>query len=428
MFMRRILPLIADDIPVTTVIVGKIKKLGYRAKIIEMKQLYTKNEIADDSIEKTEIVVATLGFVEAEITAFTKTNKLSAVVGIYNYKPKLPTSPKAKKNNNKREDQLSVNDTLVERTPRLRLASNDAQLIDVLDIMRSLQPLADKQEATLNKLNTFATQYKSRGWKDITRPDLPGHKVPRGISNEAPLHRDLLRLGFKYDTKNTNQETGWPSHVYSHADIPVAQMEKFAKDNGFKLIKQGDKFRSYGTKDSRLSFTVNSAGMVHRLSHSTKPSKKETKADAGLPPGASPLDGNHHGHVTPAYNSILKSYVKARCMGPGKCPVCQREWEEKFGAPYPNKIISATDKKHGEMLRKNAEHYTKKHAQLHKEIRDWAETTTKRSGISPDHEKWEEYVGERMQHHPKSSELHQLDTDASQHRVAYKRWQRENKS
>jgi len=52
------------------------------------------------------------------------------------------------------------------------------------------------------------------------------------------------------------------------------------------------------------------------------------------PPGFVEYDEHHHGVVTPAWNSATGEQTKARCIGPGRCPVCTKEWEDKYGKAY----------------------------------------------------------------------------------------------
>jgi hypothetical protein len=54
------------------------------------------------------------------------------------------------------------------------------------------------------------------------------------------------------------------------------------------------------------------------------------------------LDKQHHGHVTPVFSSEGHR-IKARCMGPRRCPTCQQEWRDKYGTDYPNKSTVVAD-------------------------------------------------------------------------------------
>src|SRR6478736_7484189 len=51
--LARLLPLIADDIPITLAIRDKVRKLGYHIKLIEMDQLYNAEELADAKKNKS---------------------------------------------------------------------------------------------------------------------------------------------------------------------------------------------------------------------------------------------------------------------------------------------------------------------------------------------------------------------------------------
>jgi hypothetical protein len=179
--LARLLPLIADDIPVTLTIRDKIKKLGYHVKLIEMDQLFSPEELADTKKNKNEIVEATLGYIKAAIIVW-QNKRIYAEIGVGNNQ------------NNNHENY--------------RLASRRADLTTILKILRSVQPLHATYNAAKNKLQNLQPIIK---WTARSTPVSMAADIPAdAILSDKDHHGHVTPTYNDYDKRLTKQRCGGP--------------------------------------------------------------------------------------------------------------------------------------------------------------------------------------------------------------------------
>jgi hypothetical protein len=393
--LARLLPLIADDIPITLAIRDKINKLGYHTKIVEMDSLFTEEELADKNKVKNEIIEATLGFIKAAIIVW-QNKRIYAEIGVGR------------------------------NSDNYRLASRRADLSTILKILRAVQPLQQTYEAAKNKLQNLQAEIK---WVARATPVemtaeltpitydgkvvgyLPKNKLDEFVKSAKQIkYRQMLAAlpehdGNKYfkldDLAEVKNAKSRQTLVYmSPDDFLLMAKQGLSADKSalvYKLVHEHTVFDS----TPYLSFVHDGKGMAQVIGHEGRhraralkaigvkqipvvlnsvagkgqairwgsqdnamdkvavlPSKmrgEDKRGTIAMPQSvifpiktgvvaadvvnAVPYDDRHHGYVTPAYNPHNNLLIQAKCGGPGCCATCGAEWQSKYGMPYPEKKV-----------------------------------------------------------------------------------------